>query len=970
KRVLLEKNTTYTMVETTAPDGYEIAESITFMVDANGTLKIKGSDGTFSEKADKTVQMKDAPKTQPKVVKISKVNLGGTEIEGAEIDITGANGQPIPWTSSATPIEIILAPGTYTFKETAAPSGYQVVSTFTFTVDAGGNVSVNNAATTGFASVVNGVLVVKDNAYPGTVDGDSNSPQLGTTVTAGNSTANANTPAGITTAEAQAGVNVTDRIAYKNLIGGKVYSVTTKLYKVENSAITGNAIVTKTGDQTANGVGSGTWAVNLGSVSGLEPGASYVIYESAVSKENLVDTTGDSKPDAPQTVTHENPNDKSQTIVVENSVTPTEEPTPTPSEEPTPTPSEGPTPTPSEGPTPTPSEEPTPTPSEEPTPTPSEDPTPTPSEEPTPTPSEGPTSTPSEGPTPTPSEGPTPTPSEEPTPTPSEEPTPTPSEEPTPTPSEGPTPTPSEGPTPTPSEGPTPTPSEGPTPTPSEEPTPTPAPSTGPDLTGGGDIKTIAKANNSTASTTAPAFVFEQPVVMVSDTLAYTNLKGDKDYRVITELYLLQNGAVVGDPLAWTAQIVPTSGSGNGTWTIDLGGVSGLKAGRSYVIYERVESVDKLIDTTGDGIADAPQVVEHKNPNAISQTIVVDPEPNTSAGGSLITKASVNSHFASSNAPASISEEEADQGVSINDMISYKNLIGGAKYSIISSLFRVENGVVVGNPIVTAMSEKIADNSGQGAWRTGFSNIIGLEAGARYVIYERVESVEELIDTNNDGTPDAPHIVKHEDPTDNAQSITVVGGVAPAAPSMATTVSANNSTANANVPAGITAAEAQAGVDVTDSIAYKNLIGGKVYSVTTKLYKVANGAVVGEAKKVLTTEQTASASGSGTWIINLGKVSGLEPGASYVIYESAVSKENLVDTTGDGMPDAPQTVKHENPNDKSQTIVVLRPGAENPGSKKSYPQTGDNAPLAYSMLGLLLAAVGFIIFGKKRRHNN
>lgn len=51
---------TYTMVESQAPAGYELAESITFRVTADGQVEVKGTDGSWTNQADAIIKMEDA----------------------------------------------------------------------------------------------------------------------------------------------------------------------------------------------------------------------------------------------------------------------------------------------------------------------------------------------------------------------------------------------------------------------------------------------------------------------------------------------------------------------------------------------------------------------------------------------------------------------------------------------------------------------------------------------------------------------------------------------------------------------------------------------------------------------------------------------------------------------------------------------------------------------------------------------
>ena len=138
----------YTMVETTAPNGYEVAESITFKVDTNGKVSVLGKDGNFGNPGDPTVTMRDKEKTFS--VNLSKKVVNGTaELPGAKLKVLkvyNENSQLVEeWTSGNSSKEIQLAPGVYTMVETTAPNGYEVAESITFKVDADGKVSIKSA---------------------------------------------------------------------------------------------------------------------------------------------------------------------------------------------------------------------------------------------------------------------------------------------------------------------------------------------------------------------------------------------------------------------------------------------------------------------------------------------------------------------------------------------------------------------------------------------------------------------------------------------------------------------------------------------------------------------------------------------------------------------------------------------------------------------------------------------------------
>ncbi len=145
---------TYTFHEEAAPTGYLKVTDITFTVNHDGTVTVtkvgekdsKGEDNKVEAKGS-TLKITDKDDDLPRKITFSKVNLGGTEIADAKIKIfkgETAEGNPVQsWTSEAGKTkELDLAPGTYTFHEEAAPTGYLKVTDITFTVNHDGTVTV------------------------------------------------------------------------------------------------------------------------------------------------------------------------------------------------------------------------------------------------------------------------------------------------------------------------------------------------------------------------------------------------------------------------------------------------------------------------------------------------------------------------------------------------------------------------------------------------------------------------------------------------------------------------------------------------------------------------------------------------------------------------------------------------------------------------------------------------------------
>ena len=143
---------TYTLTEKTAPDGYVVAESVEFTVNAGGTI-------TSNNLVDGKIVMVD--KYADREVVISKQDIAGAEIGGAELTVTDKDGKTVEsWTSEAGKSKTIaLQPGTYTLTEKTAPQGYVVAESIEFTVNVDGTVTSNN--------LVNGKIVMVD-AYADT----------------------------------------------------------------------------------------------------------------------------------------------------------------------------------------------------------------------------------------------------------------------------------------------------------------------------------------------------------------------------------------------------------------------------------------------------------------------------------------------------------------------------------------------------------------------------------------------------------------------------------------------------------------------------------------------------------------------------------------------------------------------------------------------------------------------------------
>ena len=151
------------------------------------------------------------------------------------------------------------------------------------------------------------VVVPKKNENP--KDGN-----LATTVSANGKTASATEEVNIDADEIPEVKTVIDTLKYTNLIAGQEYTVTGHLNKIVNGEVV-ETIATKTESKIADASGSGEWTIEFDVTGKLVEDARYVAYEEAVSRDLVLDTDNDNRPDSKQKVEHKDPKDKSQTVV-------------------------------------------------------------------------------------------------------------------------------------------------------------------------------------------------------------------------------------------------------------------------------------------------------------------------------------------------------------------------------------------------------------------------------------------------------------------------------------------------------------------------------------------------------------------------------------------------------------------------------------------------------------------------------
>ena len=101
---------------------------------------------------------------KPITVEVSKVDVYGEELIGAEMQLENADGEIVDkWISDGTNHVVSELPaGDYTLKEIAAPDGYVIATDIRFTVDVYGNVTVENVDATAVSENGNPLVVMVD----------------------------------------------------------------------------------------------------------------------------------------------------------------------------------------------------------------------------------------------------------------------------------------------------------------------------------------------------------------------------------------------------------------------------------------------------------------------------------------------------------------------------------------------------------------------------------------------------------------------------------------------------------------------------------------------------------------------------------------------------------------------------------------------------------------------------------------
>ena len=140
------ETTVYEKTLTVAPGEYEVTESSTGVTGytLNTTTSVTRGSVSIAKDEHKVINLKNEYDVDKHSVVISKTDAGGSELDGAVLELTDGTGALVDkWTSTTTARTFELKPGTYKFHEVSAPSGYLVADDITFTVAIDGTITVD-----------------------------------------------------------------------------------------------------------------------------------------------------------------------------------------------------------------------------------------------------------------------------------------------------------------------------------------------------------------------------------------------------------------------------------------------------------------------------------------------------------------------------------------------------------------------------------------------------------------------------------------------------------------------------------------------------------------------------------------------------------------------------------------------------------------------------------------------------------
>ena len=357
-----------------------------------------------------------------------------------------------------------------------------------------------------------------------------------------------------------------------------------------------------------------------------------------------------------------------------------------------------------------------------------------------------------------------------------------------------------------------------------------------------------------TDSETADHLTLADSRAVITDTVTYTNLLKGETYTLSGVLMDKETGKellVDGEPV--TQEMAFTAGRASGTKKLKFEFDTTGLAGKSFVVYETLTLEDV-------------EVAEHKDINDEGQTIHIPAAQTTATDDS-----------------SKINVSEAKKEVSVTDTVAYRNLVPGKEYTVRGTAVDKETGEPLtdadGNELVS--TAKFTAASADGSVDVKFTFDGTAMAGRSVVFFENVYYTDKLI-------------AVHADIDDEAQTVHI--------PLIFTSVKDKDTDSHMSL--------AGSDVTLTDTVAYRNLVPGKTYTVSGTLMDQRTGkAVTVNGKTVTSSADFTPDTADGETTVDFHfNTKGLDDTTVVVFEKMFYGKAEIA--------------AHEDINDKGQTIYI------------------------------------------------
>ena len=357
-----------------------------------------------------------------------------------------------------------------------------------------------------------------------------------------------------------------------------------------------------------------------------------------------------------------------------------------------------------------------------------------------------------------------------------------------------------------------------------------------------------------TDSETADHLTLADSRAVITDTVTYTNLLKGETYTLSGVLMDKDTGKellVDGEPV--TQEMAFTAGRASGTKKLKFEFDTTGLAGKSFVVYETLTLEDV-------------EVAEHKDINDEGQTIHIPAAQTTAIDDS-----------------SKINVSEAKKEISVTDTVAYRNLVPGKEYTVRGTAVDKETGEPLtdadGNELVS--TAKFTAASADGSVDVKFTFDGTAMAGRSVVFFENVYYTDKLI-------------AVHADIDDEAQTVHI--------PLIFTSVKDKDTDSHMSL--------AGSDVTLTDTVAYRNLVPGKTYTISGTLMDQRTGkAVTVNGKAVTSSADFTPDTADGETTVDFHfNTNGLDDTTVVVFEKMFYGKAEIA--------------AHEDINDKGQTIYI------------------------------------------------